>query len=70
MKTFKKLIIELIALLFIFSCTSKNLFYGIDAEDIEGPAIYIDYPSTSQTLSGTFTLIGRAQDKGGNEVLK
>ena len=53
----------------LISCQSKNPFYGIDSEDKTGPNIYIDYPSPGSTITSTFTLIGRAEDKGGNNTV-
>ena len=58
-------------LLFLFSCYSKNPFYGIDEEDLIPPNIFVDYPASDQVMTGTFNLIGRAKDTGGdNTVLK
>ena len=54
---------------FIYSCKGNNPFYGIDKEDIKGPEISIEYPSLSQTLSGSFLLVGKARDNE-NDVLK
>ncbi len=68
MKSFKYFSI-IFLIFFIASCTTKNMFYGIDEEDTQGPSISVTYPST-QTISGTFTLIGTASDRGGNEILK
>lgn len=62
--------LELFLLLGLLSCSTKNIFYGIDAEDIEGPSISISYPVAGATVNGTFTIIGTAKDNGGNEVLK
>ncbi len=75
MKTFLKIFTLIIFPIFILSCSTKNLFYGVGAEDTEGPSIGLTYPVTSgnisvAVLSGTFNLIGTSADKGGNDVLK
>lgn len=66
----KKIILILLLLTLILGC-KKNPFYGVDGEDKNAPNIIVDYPTTDQTLTGTFNLLGRASDTGGdNTVLK
>ncbi|HOJ49875.1 MAG TPA: hypothetical protein PKW55_03605 [Spirochaetota bacterium] len=74
MKLKKEKLLTYLILLFIITinnCQSKNPFYGIDGEDKSGPDIYVDYPPPGSLITSTFTIIGRAKDKGGdNTVLK
>jgi len=68
----KHILLNSIILIIIFiaaGCKTKNPFYGVDEEDIKGPEIIVEYPSTSQVLSGSFILVGKAKDSD-NDVLK
>lgn len=69
----KKLMISISLFLLILSlitCSKKNMFYGLDAEDTIGPAIWVDSPASGSTIGGKITIIGHAKDSGGDNTVQ